>query len=158
MENKVSANYKDSDNKEVVENLSKFLANLAIVYYKTHGFHWNVKGENFYSLHLMFEKFYTKLWKSMDEVAERMRALNAIAPPNYVELLQKATIKENETAPQGHIMVQILLDDYLELANQAHQVSKVATTHGDLVTADMMIRKANFLEKAAWMLHSSITD
>lgn len=150
-------NYKTNKNREVIESLNVFLSNTAIVYYKTHGFHWNVEGGNFYSLHLMFEKFYTKLWKSMDEVAERIRALGDRTPSNYTDLLSKATIKENEGAPHYLVMAQILRDDYLALAQKAYEVSTLATANGDLITADIMIKKATFLEKAAWMLRSTAT-
>ena len=154
----MSDHYRKEEIRELVESLNVFLADTAIVYYKTHGFHWNVEGDNFYGLHLMFEKFYTKLWKSMDEVAERIRALGEKVPPNYADLLRNATILENETAPQSQVMVRVLRDDYFALAKQAYAVCAIASAHGDLITVDMMTRRATFLEKAAWMLHSTISD
>lgn len=149
--------YSEDARHEVISVLKEFLADTAIVYYKTHAFHWNVEGNNFYGLHIMFEEFYKKLWKSMDEVAERIRALGEKAPPNYVELLKPAKIKETETAPAGHLMVKTLREDYLALSKKAHEVGSFADVHGDLVTTDMMTKQATFLEKAAWMLQSSTT-
>ena len=144
-----------STRREIVAALTIYLANTAVVYYKTHSFHWNVEGQNFYTLHLMFEKFYQELWESMDEVAERIRALGEKAPPNYVELLKNASIKEAETIPASHIMLTMLRDDYSALAQKAHEVEAIAEANGDRVTTDMMTAKATFLEKAVWMLHSS---
>lgn len=151
-------NYSKEENREVIESLNVFLANITIVYYKTHQFHWNVEGANFYGLHLMFEKFYTELWKSIDEVAERIRASGEKVSPSLAELLPQATILENETAPQNQVMVQILRNDYFALAENAKQLCLIATAHEDLVTADMMTKMVTFLEKAAWMLHSTVTD
>ena len=150
--------YSSKGHQQVVTALTELLADMAIVYFKTHGFHWNVEGENFYSLHLMFEKFYKELWKSMDEVAERIRALGEKTPPSYAKLLQNASIKESETAPKSSRMVEILREDYLALAEKAHSVGSLADEHEDLVTTDMMTEKETFLEKAAWMLQSSTTD
>lgn len=150
--------YKKEETRAIIDQLNIFLADLAIVYYKTHGFHWNVEGTNFYSLHLMFEKFYKKLWKSMDEVAERIRALGEKAPASYSQLLLNATITEHESAPLPQIMAKILRDDYLTLADKAHEIAVLATDHGDLNTADIMIKKSTSLEKAAWMLHSIVID
>lgn len=141
-----------------MESLNVFLADTTIVYYKTHAFHWDVEGANFYSLHLMFEKFYTELWQSMDEIAERIRALGEKVPPNFADLLKNATILENETAPQSQAMLRILRDDYFALAEKAYAVCAIANTREDLVTVDMMTKRAAFLEKAAWMLHSAISD
>lgn len=154
----MSNHYRKDETRDLVQALNVFLADTAIVYYKTHGFHWNVEGANFYGLHLMFEKFYTKLWKSMDEVAERIRALGEKVPPNYADLLKNATIEENETAPQSQVMVRVLRDDYFALAKNAYEVCAIASAHGDLITADMLTKKAAFLEKAAWMFHSTIID
>ena len=110
------SNHSISGRREIVAALTRYLADTAVVYYKTHSFHWNVEGPNFYSLHLMFEKFYQELWESMDEVAERIRALGEKVPPSYSELLKNASIKEAEATPSSHIMVTILRDDYLALA------------------------------------------
>lgn len=151
------ANHKREEVRDVIQGLTVFLADTTVLYYKTHAFHWNVEGSNFYSIHLMFEKFYTKLWKSMDEVAERMRALGEKAPSNFADLLNNATIVESETSPIPEIMVQILRNDYLALANRAYEICAIATAHGDLVTADILTKKATFLEKAAWMCHSSLS-
>jgi starvation-inducible DNA-binding protein len=154
----MSNHYKKEDTRDITNSLNEFLANTAVVYYKTHGFHWNVEGANFYGMHLMLEKFYTKLWKSMDETAERIRALGERVPQSFEELLPMATILENETAPSNQIMAQILRNDYNALAENALKVAEIATEHADLVTTDMMTKRATFLQKAAWMLHSTIID
>ncbi|HUX78689.1 MAG TPA: Dps family protein [Alphaproteobacteria bacterium] len=146
------------DRRKMAQELKEYLADTTIVYFKTHGFHWNVEGQNFYSLHLMFEKFYEELWNSMDEIAERIRALGEKVPPSFAELLKDATIKEAETPPTASIMILSLRDDYVQLAKRAHNIGSLADEQKDRVTTDMMTEKANFLEKATWMLQSTTTD
>jgi starvation-inducible DNA-binding protein len=141
---------------ELIDALISVLANTTVAYYKTHGFHWNVEGQNFYSLHLMFEKFYGTLWESMDEIAERIRALGEKTPPSLAELLKKASLKETDTAPAPSIMLQKLRDDYQTLAKEILKAAAIAEKAGDRITENMMTEKATFLEKAAWMLHSSV--
>ena len=46
----------------------------------THHFHWNVKGPDFNSLHLMFMTQYTEQWNALDIIAEHIRALGHPAP------------------------------------------------------------------------------
>ena len=140
---------------EVIAALTAILADTSVVYYKTHGFHWNVEDSSFYSLHLMLEKFYTTLWNSLDEIAERIRALDEKTPSSYRALLQKASIQEAEGSLPTDIMIKNLRDDYLVLAKKTLEASSFAEKEGDLVTANMMVEKATFLEKAAWMLQSS---
>lgn len=147
--------YSGNTQHQITSQLSELLADIAIVYYKTHAFHWNVEGANFYSLHLMLEKFYTYLWESMDEIAEHIRALGGKVPSSYAELLQYASIKENEGTPAAHVIVQILRDDYLDLSKKAEEVGSFADSQGDRVTTDLLTEKSKFLSKAAWMLQSS---
>jgi starvation-inducible DNA-binding protein len=145
------------ENPELITALTAVFADTAVAYYKTHGFHWNVTGSHFYTLHIMFEKFYQELWESMDEIAERIRALGGKVPISYMELLKVASIKESGATPADHIMVKHLRDDYLALAQKDIDLAAFAEKEGDLVTANMMTEKATFLEKAAWMLQSSFT-
>jgi len=140
---------------ELIPVLHKILADTSVVYYKTHAFHWNVEGSDFYPLHLMFEKFYVTLWESLDEIAERIRALNGKAPPSLIMLLENASIKEMETTPTAPVMVQTLKDDYLLLAQKTKNAALLAEEKKDPITSNILTEQATFLEKAAWMLFSS---
>ena len=44
--------------KELVNHLNDLLANYQIFYQNLRGFHWNVKGSNFFELHAKFEEYY----------------------------------------------------------------------------------------------------
>ena len=75
----------DSDRKEIAHGLSRMLADTYTLYLKTHGYHWNVTGPMFRSLHLMFEEEYIELREAVDLIAERIRALGYPAPASYAE-------------------------------------------------------------------------
>ena len=51
------------------KGLGKVLADSTVLYAKTHGFHWNVTGPMFNTLHLMFMEQYTELWTALDAIA-----------------------------------------------------------------------------------------
>lgn len=140
----------------IITALKGYLADTTVIYFKTHTYHWNVEGQDFYSLHLMFEKFYQELWESMDEIAERIRAFGGKPPQSLNELLKVASIKEFETAPTSQNMLKNLREDYLTLAEKAYNVGSIAEEHNDRVTTDMMTEQSAFLEKSAWMVQSSI--
>ena len=44
--------------KELTEGLNELLANYQIYYMNVRGFHWNIKGEKFFELHLKVEELY----------------------------------------------------------------------------------------------------
>ena len=66
--------------KKIVGALEQVLGDTYGLYLKTHGYHWNVEGPMFNTLHLMFEAQYNDLWLSMDLIAERIRSLGEYAP------------------------------------------------------------------------------
>lgn len=141
---------------EIIKALESILADTAVVYYKTHGFHWNVESADFYGLHIMFEKLYNEIWESLDELAERLRAIGGKAPPSLRALLERATLSETETTPTDAAMIEILKNDYQALAQKTREVAAFAKSQGDEVTENMLIDKATSLEKAAWMLRSTL--
>ena len=59
----------------LVNNLNGLLANFQIYYQNLRGLHWNIKGKNFFELHVKFEEFYTDSQVKIDEVAERILTL-----------------------------------------------------------------------------------
>ena len=69
-----------ADRTGVAEGLTKVLADSYAVYLKTHGYHWNVRGPEFFSFHNLLEQQYRDIWTALDEIAERSRALGVLAP------------------------------------------------------------------------------
>lgn len=60
--------------------LEKVFLETYALYFKAHSYHWNVKSSNFHSDHAFLEGQYDSLWESLDEIAERFRALDLPAP------------------------------------------------------------------------------
>ena len=69
----------DKDRQAVAEILNTLLSDEYVLYTKTRNFHWNVTGLQFNDLHKFFEAQYEELDDTVDEVAERARALGAWA-------------------------------------------------------------------------------
>jgi starvation-inducible DNA-binding protein len=144
------------DNKELVGGLIAVLADTFILYYKTHTFHWNVVGENFHSLHIMFEEQYNEFWQSTDILAERIRQLDGGVPVNLSELKKHATLQETGQTPDAMAMVSELANDNTEIVSLIYPVLHKAEEAGDQGTVDMLTLRVEAHEKAAWMLRSTL--
>ena len=142
------------DRESIAQHLSKLLADTYSLYLKTHGFHWNVTGSMFNTLHLMFETQYNELWQAADVLAERMRALDVYAPGSYTQLGKLTSIAEETGVPDWKDMVQQLVDGHETVARTARAVFKVADGADDQPTADLATQRMQEHEKAAWMLRS----
>ena len=65
----------ESKSKELANKLNLLLSDLQLFYINARGFHWNIKGNKFFELHLKFEELYTDVLTKIDEVAERILTL-----------------------------------------------------------------------------------
>lgn len=138
----------------VTQELQKVLADTFVLYFKTHSFHWNVEGGQFHMLHTLFEEQYTELWTVSDDIAERLRALNAYAPNNFSSILKIASLTEVEQTPDATDMVKILLEDHEAIVKTLNTALKSAQNADDEVTAGLLIDRMTSHEKTAWMLRS----
>ncbi len=57
--------------------LNDLLSNYQIFYMNVRGYHWNIKGDNFFELHAKFEELYDDLLLKIDEIAERVLTLGS---------------------------------------------------------------------------------
>ena len=148
----------DADRKKIVEGLSGLLADSYTLYLMTHNFHWNVKGPQFNSLHLMFMGQYTEQWNALDLIAERIRALGFQAPGTYKEFVKLASIKEVEGVPSADDMVRHLVAAQEATARTARKLFPVVAEADDQPTADLLTQRLEVHEKTAWMLRSLLED
>jgi starvation-inducible DNA-binding protein len=141
--------------KEIAEGLSGLLADTYTLYLKTHGYHWNVTGSRFGSLHLMFEQQYVELQAAVDVIAERIRALGSFAPGSFGEFARLASVTDEEGVPTDDAMLEHLADGHQTIARSARSLVRRAEEAGDVATADLVTVRVETHEKAAWMLRSS---
>ena len=139
---------------QIADGLGHLLADTWVLYGKTHGFHWNVTGPMFSSLHGMFETQYNELWLSLDEIAERIRALGMPAPFGDSTLTKLATIKEADSIPPAMTMVEQLMAGHEAVARTARSVFEIADAANDQPSADLLTQRLQVHEKTAWMLRS----
>jgi starvation-inducible DNA-binding protein len=144
------------DRAAVVESLSRLLADSYTLYLKTHNFHWNVTGPMFTTLHTLFETQYTDLALAVDEIAERIRAVGAVAPGSFTAFAKLAAVKEAEGVPPATDMVRQLGDDQETVTAAARAVVGAAEAAGDEASADLGVRRIQIHEKNAWMLRSHL--
>lgn len=147
-----------ADREKIVKGLSVLLADSYTLYLMAHNFHWNVKGPQFNSLHLMFMTQYTEQWNALDMIAERIRALGYPAPGTYKQFVKLATIKEVEGVPNATEMVRHLVAAQEATARTARKLFPVVDAANDQPTADLLTQRLEVHEKTAWMLRSLLED
>lgn len=144
----------DSDRIAIANGLSVLLADTYTLYLKTHKYHWNVQGPMFQTLHLMFETQYNELSLAVDLIAERIRALDVLAPGSYSEFSKLANIKEDSDTPNATEMIRRLVDGQEMVVRTARSLFPIVDAAHDEPTADLLTQRMQVHEKTAWMLRS----
>jgi starvation-inducible DNA-binding protein len=148
----------ETDRLEIAEGLSRLLADTYTLYLKTHNYHWNVTGPMFQTLHLMFETQYNELALAVDEIAERIRALGALAPGTYREFGELSSISEDTDRPDATEMIRRLVKGQEAVARTARSIFPVVERASDEPTADLLTQRMQVHEKTAWMLRSLLDN
>jgi starvation-inducible DNA-binding protein len=139
---------------EITDGLSRLLADTYTLYLKTLNYHWNVTGPMFHTLHLMFETQYNELALAVDLIAERIRALGALAPASYREFARYSTIDEEDDRPDATEMIRRLVAGQDAVIRTAKSIFAAVEMEHDEPTADVLTQRIQAHEKSAWMLRS----
>jgi starvation-inducible DNA-binding protein len=142
----------------VVQQLTKLVADTYVLAVKVHGAHWNVKGAGFFRLHAAFNEQYHELLLAADDIAERIRALDAVAPASMRQLLKHSTIEEPPTEINDSHLVRALRDDHRQIAKLCRAAISMAAEADDAVTADLFTERAKAHDKTAWMLTATLGE
>ena len=139
-----------------IQHLKPLLADTYTLTLKTQFAHWNITGPNFYSLHKLFEEQYQNMQAAVDEIAERIRALGAMAPASWREYRELTSLEEANNEFGEHAILTMLKNDHTTLTTNINQVMTALADNGDEASMDLLIRRADFHDKTLWMLTSSL--
>lgn len=142
------------------EPLRIFVADCYTLLSQAQGFHWNITGPDFFDLHDFFQKIYQDLFESVDEFAERLRALQETAPYDLFELAKITTIPalNQKNTITGVDAVCIYKEHSIKLIDSAKKLSKLCEECGDLTTQDMLLDFVQEQEKFLWMARSFLGE
>lgn len=143
--------------KEIKNLLGIYLADLHVLAAKTKAFHWNIIDANFFSLHGKLDDHYDALQESIDDTAERIRAVGEITPVTLKTYLETTQLEEVSDLVNGKEMFQNLLADYETIIKFIREtIPQVIEKYSDEGTGDFLISEMAKHEKTAWMIRSMI--
>ena len=141
---------------ELKTALKIVLANTYAMYFKAHGYHWNVEGKDFSQFHDFFSGIYGELFAAVDMIAEQIRALDEYAPYNMTELASLTTVEE--TTIHGVDVVRMLTDllaannAVIEALNSAHKLAEAENNRG---LVNLLEGRLDIHAKHGWMIRAS---
>ena len=131
------------------------MADTFAMYLKTHNYHWNVEGENFYQYHDVFKNLYEELFAAVDVLAEEIRGLNEYAPGSFSRFSELSSIEDATTVPDGVTMAANLLKDNDTVIASLMNAFKLAEAADKVGLSNMLQDRIDIHTKHGWMLRST---
>ena len=138
-------------NREMFEVLASYYA----LYIKTQSYHWNVTGENFFSLHKLLEDQYSRLAEEIDMVAEQIRILGDKVPASLNAFDELSEISDPNEKLKATAMLEELADDNKKMIKIITRVLKIYEKSNDFATVDLLTGCVRARQKDVWFLSSS---
>ena len=142
---------------EVVKGLANSLSNAVVMYFKAHGHHWNVVGNDFSQFHDFFASIYEDVYSSLDPLAEDMRKLGATAPYRLVEFARMADIQDSEVGQNAMAMCKDLYDANETMLLSLGNAFASANSANEQGVANFLAERIDMHQKWRWQLNAFLT-
>lgn len=141
---------------QIADALNQSVAETAVTTMLAQNFHWNVKGMAFAPLHDLFQQIYEDHFTAQDDLAERIRAIDAHAEGMLAGMLKRSKVDEHDGHATDVDMIKMMLDAQETLAATLAGCGELASEHGDTLTEDLCIARGQTHEKFAWFLRAHL--
>lgn len=138
----------------VIKALNNLLSSYHVFYINVRGYHWNVKGEHFFTLHPKFEELYTELQLQIDEIAERILTLSGTPLHAYSDFTKASIIKEDKDVFDGRECVTGVVKGLQALIEEQRNVAELAEEASDQGSVDLVTGYVQEQEKLVWMYNA----
>lgn len=138
-------------NENIAQKLNTLLATYQVHYQNLRAIHWNIKGENFFELHLKYEELYTRTQVIIDDLAERILTLGTTPMHRFEDYLAHSVLKENGTIQNGKEGMSYILKAQESILKLEREILNESAECGDEGTNGMMSDLVREKEKTNWM-------
>ncbi len=145
-------NKKQSEN--LVNELNALLSNYQLYYQNLRGFHWNVKGEKFFELHVKFEELYDDAVLKIDEIAERILTLGGTPIHTFEDYVQKSQIEQQKNVSNGQECMEHTSNNLATIVRLEKSILPLAQEADDEGTITLLSDYISQQEKTVWMLQA----
>jgi len=155
----------EKDRHQIVELLNATLAASSDLYSQTKQAHWNVKGKDFYQLHLLYDELAEKLEEPIDTIAERIVLLGGYAFGTVRMAAQASIIDpfpgtdqdgEGEDALNDPSFLTTLADRWAQYADHIRESNKASDEIGDPGTTDLYDAITHIAERGTWFIEGHL--
>lgn len=142
---------------EIVTLLNKTLASVLDLYFQLKQAHWNIKGPDFFSLHLLFDKIAEEVEGQADIIAERIMALGGTALGTTQEIVKNSGLRVYPTNIfSGVDHIEHLAHNVAILGELLNEKIDQTAELNDMVTNEIYVDLRRLLDKNLWFIEAHI--
>ena len=125
-------------------------------YLKSHRFHWNVEGSDFYEYHKLFEGIYEEVLESIDDFAENIRKLGTYVPASLSAFSMLSQVEDENQNITKEAMVAELLQDNEKMMRVLKMIYDLAEQAGEHGFSNFLAARMDAHRKHGWFLSASL--
>ena len=147
----------DDVRQQMIEILNQHLADTSDLYSQVKQAHWNVKGQEFFQLHKMFDELAEEIEPFIDEIAERVTALGGYATGTVRMAAESSRLEEFPTdCTLGLDVVRVVTERYATFCGNTHEAIDTTDEAGDPATADLLTDLSRVADKHLYFLEAHL--
>lgn len=140
---------------KVIELLNGRLADTFDLYSQLKHAHWNVKGSDFYQLHLLYDQVAADVFPYVDEIAERATQLGGLALGTARMAASSSSLDEYPLdAIEGMETVTAVADRLAAYAAAVRSAIDKTAELGDQSTSDLFTEISRTVDKYLWFVEA----
>jgi len=139
----------------LTDELSELQADVTVLYFKAHGYHWNVEGSDFGQYHSLFQEIYEDIYSSIDPIAENIRKLGEYAPFKLDTLIKLTSLSDSKVDTNPKAMAKDLLKSNEQVVGKLKSVFDTANSDNEQGIANFIAERIDMHQKWSWQLKAS---
>ena len=138
-----------------IEKLNYYLANLNLLFRNLQTYHWYITGKDFFVIHEKLEEFYNDISVQIDDVAERILAINGKPLASMTDYLKNSFLAEAEAKEiPAKKPLEAAQNDFEKMLDLVKEIKVQAEKESDYGTSAQMDDYIKDYEKKLWMIDS----
>lgn len=139
---------------DIAIGLNELLASFQTYYQNLRGIHWNIKGKQFFELHVKFEELYTDATIKVDELAERILTLGGVPLHTFEDYQKQSKVVVGKDVTNDEESVQLIVTSLSSLLVLERKLLNLSGDANDEGTNSLISDFVSEQEKTIWMMQS----
>lgn len=138
---------------KIIEKLNYYLANLNLLFRNLQTYHWYITGKDFFVIHKKLEEFYNDISVQIDDVAERILAINGKPLASMTDYLKNSFLAEAEAKEiPAKKSLEAAQNDFEKMLDLVKEIKVQAEKESDYGTSAQMDDYIKDYENKLWMI------